>query len=931
MSSKTAKTSKKSVEVEGKQKSLITTRLLLEMIAEHFFLHSHEIKHHWFPLRETIQYGLLKKKTKIFVSNHFLRSSFWEASNCITITVRSLNLDVRLEKRHTRTQWDGAAETFFLRMVPLDYNKADLSTQRKTRSTSSSSSSISTSPSPPSSETSFHHNTTPKDSVFNRPSVNRASQYSIRRRTAVAHAKTRLVPRIELAFKNFKEEMDEIEKVKQQIMDEQDQEIATNSTNSSTKRAKVAIDIVSFASSTGDEAANDRKRAYRRVEEVKKAANGSNENSPVELLAVSLAEELRKLNSGMSRSAAHIVLKTIQQTINANHEAFELPYAHAVHQYIISKWSRRQYMLVRRNQLSLAKTNQLLLPPYYRFWNYLVGRLPKHLLDGFFHPPVPLNQDNAHQNRNVVSEIHEAGPYGLTISPEPTDARLPYAPHVFWRLRAVLLSELALHMYEKLVAFYNKLNILEETWRHWRCHYIVISWGGDGAMDEKKNAGQVGHFLAMGMTLEMIVCVPRREKDGPRVVCQHKDHHAFKSCTHCGQLVLDEKKPPFKVTGLGQCDENKAAQRAAFVGSVTADYMDVFNNGVTFKGVHFDVNGLMTKVDMKWSDKEWDFHRSSLWRCFLCNIHLEHEKECSKFCCAYSTSEMILLHQKAATARASGASNSEIYAAGQGHGGSISIELLRMNSFFRIMSGLHCALAIAGRLTFDLFIVTFLDKPVFYELEKKQWTSLMQSEWDKAHNEVKLLLGSEFSCYVSLQEDAKLQRVVLKREEHDDLIRHFVKNKKYEAAVRRILSETCDIFDILRSSHVKQHDRETFKNRVIVWSDFINVTFPTLAWPFYMHLLIAHGQEILEAVKDVGRFNEQSSEACMKKIKYVQRWKSRPTVIDKLVDCILWLWHRDDPAVRSFFVEDGDSSGSSDDSSDDSDQESCDGCKEHKQ
>ena len=140
---------------------------------------------------------------------------------------------------------------------------------------------------------------------------------------------------------------------------------------------------------------------------------------------------------------------------------------------------------------------------------------------------------------------------------------------------------------------------------------------------------------------------------------------------------------------------------------------------------------------------------------------------------------------------------------------------------------------------------------------------------------------------------------------HNDLINAFIPkgDSDRREQIGKILSDMASIMKVTRATYVPSPVAGQFKQRCVEWSDYLDLCFPTLPWPHYMHYLIAHGQEMLGALGSIGFWSEQASEHCNKVVKHASKWLSRPRMDDMLCDVMGRMWDRGDPWLRVFEMD----------------------------
>ena len=682
------------------------------------------------------------------------------------------------------------------------------------------------------------------------------------------------------------------------------------------------------ATSTSDATHNQstHRRAYRYANNEKQFeafedANKDSAHSDAHTLAVLLAKKLRKDKSVGGATAAREILDAVMVKDGTKISENVLSTRTTIYQYLRSNWGRRQYMDIRKSQLN--ESNKMgsphLLPPFNTMWNILNERLPKPLLDGEFIGPVPTTLANAHlDNRNTVCSNLEGGPNGLIVSPVPENYNLPYAPFVFWRLKSVLEASFDQEIWDVVVASFEEKNIT--TWEEKYQLTIIVAYGGDGSGTEAVSTKQTDHLLAWGMTVMFVIATPLDDDDRLPTICVDSDHPEFGECKACGQLCVYRHPHPqspasFRITALGMVNENVKDQRRAFCGPVRKDYNDTFINGFKYRGITLGVEGIESKADAKWLHDEHGFHSSSKHICPYCDCSRDEIKTCSECFTTRTASEIELKRAQAANAKEHGASKSETYASGSGYGGDDVANAVKENKYHIIVSGLHCQIAICGRMFLDLFVMLHLNQPRFYNSSRSEWDDEMRTVWNNAVKHVKKVISKEFSVYLGLRDAAKMSNIILDvtkwdkegvtNVNHEDLISHFVDddNTTLKQTVRSLLKDIYDIFAIARSSTPSINEITTFQKRCIDFSHVLDRAFPHLLWPWYMHYLIAHGQDMMEMMGSIGLFNEQSSEHCNKLIKRCIKWNSRGnSPINCLVDTIRRLWWTGDIYYRDYFL-----------------------------
>ena len=243
--------------------------------------------------------------------------------------------------------------------------------------------------------------------------------------------------------------------------------------------------------------------------------------------------------------------------------------------------------------------------------------------------------------------------------------------------------------------------------------------------------------------------------------------------------------------------------------------------------------------------------------------------------------------------------------AGNGYDGSSVSQLLYSQKHDSSVQGLHAQIAIGGRMMLHLLTLTCLNDNYYYVIQRKEWTAVRREKFKVMVKKVKGAIAAQFGSNLGLRSDGKLARITMDPSKHGKLIALFASTASLQRKMQleKILKDMATIMKITRSTFVPAIVAETFKARCVEWSDFLDVCFPTLPWPRYMHFLISHGQEMILSLGSIGLWSEEASEHCNKLLKYNMKWLSRPNMDDMLVDVMRRMWDRGDPLLRQFEFE----------------------------
>ena len=900
----------------------------MDVICEHFLLSFSEQGYLWTSFTEAVQLLDHDEKVQQFVTEFFLRSPKWQ-SNKLIHHIPSLKTTIHMEKRNARPRGDEGVQSnrIFVRMIPEDY----LTTlpQMTTRKKKTSSSSSSTTPAPSTAATPhFIHAHGPNMSPFYARPLARRREHAPSRRMIVRRARAVLNSKISGLYDMFVEEVEEINrlniKVSQMLQQLSTSSSSTTSNGTSSKRSLTDTQLLLYASASGEtkEARNQRRLANSHTETthramVESALAATPSYSTIVTVTVALVKEIRTLKTASSQSAAQSILSSVVSLYNPNVQSpSHLPMNHCMYTLVMSGGGRRGYMQKRKLQLSISKQNPLLLQPYNRVWtNTIKKRRPKPDLTSalLFCPPIPLGRDI------ITSPNLMHGPDGLIISPPPTDPYLPYAPFVMYRVRSMLQCINEQEMFEIITKYFNnhQLNIN---------NYLiseVLSIGGDGAgLDGEISTRQTTHILAYGFLLAIIMAYVIDPTTRLPVVCTADDHEEFEDCLGpggCGQRVVFLNPNPhshFCISALGMVGESQHQQHDAMMGPVQMDYNEVLDNGIehsythtdpsskicTQCSLHINVEVVASKADGKWRSCVQMHGSSHKHMCMLCNTSREESKELSKHAHAYTNDDIRLLRQSATEVRERGGNLSEQYQAGSGYSGELLAEYIREEKYHILVQKLHAQINLGGTMMLDVLTLAHANDSELMSIQKKHWNVRQLYKYRAKQKEVKLYIAQHFSTHLNLRNTAKLSRLTIDPSNHVKLVETFVNesNPELKSKLLYILNEFAAIMAITGQSHVDKEVVAGFKDRCVVWSDFLDATFPTLPWPRYMHFLIAHGQEMMEVLGSIGFWCEQSSEHANKAIKYALRHLSRSnSKINALTDTIGHLWDRRDPMVRA--------------------------------
>ena len=954
-----------------------TTLWLLETIASHMYFAATHIKLNWVGIRETLGYVFLTDDQKQFVNERFCNRANWR-NGFFEQSVPSLGgIKIRLLKRTHQLRGVAKAgetrptlEKQFIRL------QVDPNLEKNTTSSSSSLSSSSvpapaSTPSPPSeknatssSSSSSPHpssestlvpsvhmttrsapsllqivgdnifNDTPTDSPFAKISIQRKRMYSSGRRLDVRRAQFVLVPELRKIHDYFVKESTNLDVLEAALKELSSSSAVEASSSASAKSSSSSsstfhtdtntetwsaadMQYLRLAATQGNDniARNARRQGYRHFEKTQ-GVERNDKYSKIPAMAVSLAQEIRKLGTFAAQTVAHGLLTQVESlTKNVSQLPQEMSMRDGLHHRQLLRSGELKYMGLRKLQMRISKrdgSNPLLVPPFHRLRTFYKLRRPGPLFDGVFAPPVPWSTSSAGGDHRHVSVIHEHGADGTVLSPRPKDPRLPFAPHVFYRFQSVLDKVFEQEIYGEI------LNFFEEKKLNLNNYYLraMIAIGGDGAgMDLEKSSKQSDHCLAYGFTVVRVIAIPKTcMENGFDCLCS--GHDEIGECVGpdsdvCGQLICyyhpcPQSPTSFRPIAFGYCNENRADQHLVFMNTVHVNLAHVCDNpdGYTYtpsgggaSPMTVAIELVPSKADEKWKRKEADFHAGKF-RCLLCNCQRHEFKEISRWCCADTLQGRTLKRKRAHLAQEAGASRTEQYHAGSGFGGDFLPRFLKENKWHVLLQGLHAAIAVGGRMCMDVFVMCMVNHDRTYTLPKKDWNLEDHIRWNHAKHHVKRGLRQQ-GCHVGLRDTAKLKELTLNKKKHPALIALFCANlspaKRAEIAI--LLGEMADIMSITRMSKVPASVIDGFKTRCIVWSDRLNIFFPALAWPDYMHFLISHGQEMMEALGSVGLWNEQSSEHINKILKFIVRHLSRSNMEESMQDTIGRWWDLGDPML----------------------------------
>ena len=946
---------------ESKNKVVVSARKIEEQIKEaartaqemidleigtHIAYSFGEIGHRYIPLRESLGFDLLSDEEFTFINQRFIRHRNWKNEGgkwLRTIILKQAKLKMVLQKHpHSVSEKRPGdsyhrLETTYIRVVLLETFDENILADESLLPSPIPTQSTNT-PHQFTVTDSFDQTKTPNNSVYGVAPMKRRREHAPANRRMCRRARDHLTPQLQEIFNMWtgdKKLLDiqlDIARTNEKKQNEEERS-STSSSPPSKKRKTEKVDqridesnILELAAAlTGDKKVDDNnhKTAYRYAAKILgRDDDASSTDDRLIATTVLLVQQLRQHQTEKGKIAAREMLDSLLVYTGAKKTGKLLDFPTTIFQYLRSNWGRRQYMDVRKSQLNISASSPHLLPPYTTTMGLLNNRLPKPLHDGLYVGPVPVTADNCHLDHDVVCKNLKHGVYGLIESPVPEDPQLPYAPFVFWRLASVLETAFDQEIWEAVTNFFNSNSITD-----WQKKYqltVIVAYGGDGSGTESVSTKQPDHLTAWGMTIMSVIATPY-DNNHCLNVCSESNHPEFGTCGECGQLCVYTHPHPhspssFRITALGFVNENKEDQRNAFTGPVRSDYMNAFSKGFKYKHISIAVEGIESKADAKWLHEQHGFHSSSLYICPLCSCSKLEIKTCSKFCSAYSSEEVIHQRQKAFRAAERGASSSEQYSAGNGYGGTITAHDIQEQKYHKIISGLHAQIAICGRMFLDLLVMISINQTRFFDTPKNKWDDAMKEVWDIQVKQVKQDIATNFSVYLGLRDAAKLSNVILDptikwemdtslncttNENHEKLIQIFVADgdKDMENILRVLLHQIYDIFAIARASHPSEDHIQSFREQCVVFSDSLNESFPHLSWPWYMHYVISHGQEMMEALGSIGLFNEQSSEHCNKLIKRFIKWNSRSnSPINCLVDTIRRLWWIGDPLHRDFFL-----------------------------
>jgi hypothetical protein len=753
----------------------------------------------------------------------------------------------------------------------------------------------------------------------------------------VRQARNVLSQNIITIFDRKQDKDEEIERL-QQAMNEKMQvmyenEVDNNDSNPKRKRdtytRKDVSDLQLLQLADSSEYANATAKtrirtSYNRLSEQITALETGTFNTSHSMLAataVILAKEIRKLTNTSFRSVATSILQQTIAVLSPDEEqgllGCELPMANCLYQRTVLNRGRRPWNNIRRNQLTVVNYSPLLLQPWGNVDKFAEKRRPQRIPDGRFCGPVPLTDENMGEDRSVVLENYYHGPGGIVQYLRPVDRPyLPYAPHVLYRLKSILDCAMEQEIWPDILEYltaHPMVNVEEHVF------LIYLMSGGDGAGTESTSSRSSTHLMIHGVTVAYVVLVKLNEAKTAPILCHNPHHHDFKDCCGtdgeegpgCQTVVWRHPNPndpaSFRVNACGIVDENRREQRKLIMDGVNWDFWPILENGYTWTAPNgfkmwAGIECVTSKLDEKFKNAEGHFGASTKNPCMLCGTNGDQKtlKGTSKWRRTYTAEEIRQLRQRANASREAGDSKSKQYEAGNGYGGTILTQYLHEHKHHEIVQSLHAKMALGGRMMMYLFTLTFLNDTRFNTMQREEWNDLMKGQFVHAQYHVKGQIVQFFSRHLGLRDAAKLARLTSEPRYHERLVSCFVTGDKQKTAVMTILTDFAYIMKLTRATYVPSPVVGVFKKICVNWSNHLELNFPTLPWPRYMHFMIAHGQDCMMALGSMGFWSEEASEHVNKLFKYHLKWNSRPKIDDSLVDILRRLWDYGDPLLRQF-------------------------------
>ena len=532
--------------------SLLSTNVLKNTICDYVLKSLQYFRHDYVPVVDSFQLLELPEPIKRYIDHHFTRNrAIWRDNVLIYHVPEQPGLVLTIQKRH-------AFDQTWIRIRPFTTTSNDRPKRTSTSSSSSSSTTNSTTQIPlPFVPGIFNESYTPMNSPHAPSRLKKPS-----RRRELQRCRNIFLPQLINCYDLYQDERNELEDIlKSSTTDADESEDDTNDkkikkndkkikknddTNNDPKNQSssetsvpkrsapeiTSIQLLELLLTNGSQGQALRRTGYGYAKEEIQILEKNTKHSNIALATTILAKELRKLNTAEAKGTANQVLRMIMSIVNpTTTNPLEQSFAQCLYQSVILNGGRRQYIKFRNSQRRSGKTGINVLMPHHRLAIGREERRPIADLDGKFVPPVPMTRANAGQDRNVVVPFMCHGPGGLLIIPRPANARVPYCPSVFWRIKSVFNCIMRQEVYPVIEAFFseNELDISEHAL------VIVIMGGGDGSgMDTAKSSKATTHLLAYGITLTFVIAIPL-DNYGIPVECDNLDHKDYDNCSHCNQ------------------------------------------------------------------------------------------------------------------------------------------------------------------------------------------------------------------------------------------------------------------------------------------------------------------------------------------------------------------------------------------------------------